>query len=44
MEQKKIDRINELARKTKSPAGLTPEERLSGPCCDRSISPPVSPI
>ena len=26
MEQKKIDRINELARKAKSPAGLTPEE------------------
>ena len=26
MEQKQIDRINELARKAKSPAGLTPEE------------------
>ena len=26
MEQKKIDRINELARKAKSPEGLTPEE------------------
>lgn len=26
MEQKKIDRINELARKAKSPGGLTPEE------------------
>ena len=26
MEQKKIDRINELVRKAKSPAGLTPEE------------------
>lgn len=27
MEQYKIDRINELARKAKSPEGLTPEER-----------------
>ena len=26
MEQRKIDRINELARKAKSPEGLTPEE------------------
>ena len=26
MEQAKIDRINELARKAKSPEGLTPEE------------------
>lgn len=26
MEQYKIDRINELARKAKSPQGLTPEE------------------
>lgn len=26
MEQKKIDRINELARKAKAPEGLTPEE------------------
>ena len=26
MDQKKIDRINELARKAKGPAGLTPEE------------------
>ena len=26
MEQHKIDRINELARKAKSPEGLTPEE------------------
>ncbi len=26
MEQEKIDRINALARKAKSPAGLTPEE------------------
>ena len=26
MEQAKIDRINELARKAKSPAGLTPDE------------------
>ena len=26
MEQKKIDRINELARKAKTPEGLTPEE------------------
>ena len=25
-EQKKIDRINELARKAKGPEGLTPEE------------------
>ena len=27
MEQAKIDRINELARKAKSPQGLTEEER-----------------
>ena len=27
MEQKKIDRINELARKSKTPEGLTDEER-----------------
>ncbi len=27
MEQKKIDRINELARKSRTPEGLTPEER-----------------
>ena len=27
MEQVKIDRINELARKSKTEAGLTPEER-----------------
>ena len=26
MEQSKIDRINELARKAKTPEGLTPEE------------------
>ena len=26
MEQRKIDRINELAQKAKSPEGLTPEE------------------
>ena len=26
MEQKKIDRINELAKKAKTPQGLTPEE------------------
>lgn len=26
MEQKKIDRINELARKAKTPEGLTPTE------------------
>lgn len=26
MEQRKIDRINELARKAKTPAGLTEEE------------------
>ena len=26
MDQRKIDRINELARKAKSPEGLTPEE------------------
>ncbi|MGI5929490.1 DUF896 domain-containing protein [Pseudoflavonifractor sp.] len=26
MEQEKIDRINELARKAKAPEGLTPEE------------------
>ena len=26
MEPKKIDRINELARKAKTPEGLTPEE------------------
>ena len=26
MEQAKIDRINELARKAKAPEGLTPEE------------------
>ena len=26
MEQAKIDRINELARKAKTPEGLTPEE------------------
>ena len=26
MEQKKIDRINELAHKSKTPEGLTPEE------------------
>ncbi|MBR3149440.1 MAG: DUF896 domain-containing protein [Eubacterium sp.] len=27
MEQKKIDRINELARKSKTPEGLTKEEK-----------------
>ena len=27
MEQAKIDRINELARKSKTEAGLTPEEK-----------------
>ena len=27
MEQKKIDRINELARKAKTPEGLTEEEK-----------------
>lgn len=27
MEQKKIDRINALARKAKTPEGLTPEEK-----------------
>lgn len=26
MEQKKIDRINELARKARTPEGMTPEE------------------
>ncbi len=28
MEQKKIDRINELARKAKTPGGLTDEEKI----------------
>lgn len=28
MEQKKIERINELARKAKSPEGLTDEEKI----------------
>ena len=28
MEKAKINRINELARKQKSPEGLTPEERI----------------
>lgn len=28
MEQKKIDRINELARKAKAPEGLTDEEKV----------------
>lgn len=28
MEQKKIDRINELARKAKTPEGLTDEEKV----------------
>ncbi len=28
MEQKKIDRINELARKAKTPEGLTDEEKI----------------
>ena len=27
MDQRKIDRINELARKSKTEAGLTPEEK-----------------
>ena len=27
MEQEKINRINELARKQKTPGGLTPEEK-----------------
>ena len=27
MEQHKLDRINELARKSKTPQGLTPEEK-----------------
>ena len=27
VDQKKIDRINQLARKSKTPEGLTPEER-----------------
>ena len=27
MDQKKIDRINELARKSRTDAGLTPEEK-----------------
>ena len=27
MDQTKIDRINELARKSRSPEGLTPEEK-----------------
>ena len=27
MEEKKIDRINELARKSRTPEGLTPEEK-----------------
>ncbi len=27
MEQKKIDRINQLARKSRTPEGLTPEEK-----------------
>ena len=28
MEQSKIDRINELARKARTPEGLTPEETM----------------
>ena len=28
MEQRKIDRINELARKARTPEGLTPEETV----------------
>lgn len=27
MDQKKIDRINQLARKSRTPEGLTPEEK-----------------
>ena len=27
MEQKKIDRINELAKKSRTPQGLTPQEK-----------------
>jgi len=27
MEQRRIDRINELARKSRTPEGLTPEEK-----------------
>ena len=27
MEQKKVERINELARKSRTPQGLTPDER-----------------
>lgn len=35
MEQAKIDRINALAKKAKSPEGLTPERRRSGARCRR---------
>lgn len=37
MEQKKIDRINELARKAKGPEGLTPRRPPSGTPCGRSM-------
>ena len=33
MEQKQIDRINELAKKAKSPEGLTEWRRWSAPPC-----------
>ena len=36
MEQKKIERINELARKAKTTQGLTPEETEERPPCGRS--------
>lgn len=42
MEQAKIDRINELARKAKTPEGLTPEETAERTPCAVSTSTPTS--
>ena len=43
MEQKKIDRINELARKAKGPEGLTPAGRPAAGVCGRRPGQPHRP-
>ena len=44
MDEKKIARINELAKKAKSEEGLTPEEMVERDLLRQGMWPPTGPI